>query len=88
MPGRRHRNATWKASGLELWAYRCLGGFVPAEEKRSERKIWANGPLLGPLNTRCRIVLRTQKGTMILTTTPIGIKSLVKGEPTQTSREH
>ena len=27
------------------------------------------GPVLGPLNTRCRIVLRTQKGTMILTTT-------------------
>ena len=27
------------------------------------------GPLLGPLNTRCRILLRTQKGTIILTTT-------------------
>ena len=27
------------------------------------------GPLLGPLNTRCRIILRTQKGTIILTTT-------------------
>ena len=29
------------------------------------------GPLLGPLNTRCRIILRTQKGTIILTTTHI-----------------
>ena len=27
------------------------------------------GPLLGPLNTRCRIILRTQKGTIIWTTT-------------------
>ena len=27
------------------------------------------GPLLGPLNARCRIILRTQKGTIILTTT-------------------
>ena len=26
------------------------------------------GPLLGPLNTRCRIIIRTQKGTIILTT--------------------
>ena len=29
------------------------------------------GPLLGPLNTRCRSILRTQEGTMILTTTHI-----------------
>ena len=28
-----------------------------------------HGPLLGPLNTRCRVILRTQKGTIILTTT-------------------
>ena len=27
------------------------------------------GPLSGPLNTRCRTILRTQKGTIILTTT-------------------
>ena len=27
------------------------------------------GPLLGPLNTRCRIIFRNQKGTIILTTT-------------------
>ena len=29
------------------------------------------GSLLGPLNTRCRVILRTQKGTMILSTTHI-----------------
>ena len=29
-------------------------------------------PLLGPLNARCRIRLRTQKGTIILTTTHTG----------------
>ena len=26
------------------------------------------GPLLDPLNNRCRIILRTQKGTIVLTT--------------------
>ena len=37
------------------------------------------GPLLGPLTTRCRIILRTQNGTIILTTTHIlvfGCRSL------------
>ena len=29
------------------------------------------GPLLGPLKTRCRIILSTQKGTILLTTTHI-----------------
>ena len=28
-----------------------------------------HGPFLGTLNIRCRIILRTQKGTIILTTT-------------------
>ena len=30
-----------------------------------------HGPLLGPLNNRCRLILRTQNGTIILTTTHI-----------------
>ena len=30
------------------------------------------GPLLGTLNIRCRIIIRTQKGTIILTITHIG----------------
>ena len=29
------------------------------------------GPFLGTLNNRCRIIIRTQKGTIILTTTQI-----------------
>ena len=29
------------------------------------------GPILGPRNIRCRIILRTQKGSIILTTTHI-----------------
>ena len=29
------------------------------------------GPFLGTLNNRCRIIIRTQKGTLILTTTHI-----------------
>ena len=32
------------------------------------------GPFLGTLTIRCRIILGTQKGTMILTTTHIGPK--------------
>ena len=31
------------------------------------------GPLLGPLNTRCRIILRTQRGTIILRNTICGV---------------
>ena len=34
---------------------------------------WQNyGPSLGTLNMRCRIILRTQSGTIILTTTHMG----------------
>ena len=32
-------------------------------------------PLLGPLNTRCRIILRTQKGTIVLTTTHMAVST-------------
>ena len=35
-----------------------------------------SGPFLGPLNTRCRIMLRTKKGTIILTTIHISHSSL------------
>ena len=35
------------------------------------------GPFLGALNTRCRIIIRIPKGTIILTTTRVGLK--VKG---------
>ena len=38
----------------------CLCGWLS--------KLW---PPLGPLNTRCRIIFRTQKGTMLLTTTHV-----------------
>ena len=32
---------------------------------------WQNyGPFLGTLNIRCRIIIETQKGTIILTSTP------------------
>ena len=34
-----------------------------------------DGPFLGPLNTRCRIMIRTQKGTMVLTTAHILVES-------------
>ena len=34
-----------------------------------------DGLLLGPLNTRCRIILRTQEGTIIWTTTHIHRKN-------------
>ena len=34
------------------------------------------GPLWGPLNTRCRITLRTQKGTIMLRTTHVLLPTL------------
>ena len=43
---------------------------------RAFRVIWVVsklGSLLGTLNSRCRIILRTQKGTIILTTTHIQV---------------
>ena len=33
-------------------------------------------PFLGTLNTRCRTILRTQKGTIILTTTQIDVADI------------
>ena len=33
------------------------------------------GPFLGTLNIRCRIMMGTQKGTIILTTTRIGFRA-------------
>ena len=32
------------------------------------------GPFLGTLNIRCRIIIRTQKGTLILTTTQLCVE--------------
>ena len=37
------------------------------------------GPFLGTLNIRCRIIMGTQKGTIILTTTHIGILRVYQG---------
>ena len=36
-----------------------------------------NGPVLGSLNIRCRIIIGTQKGTMILTTTHIIYSTII-----------
>ena len=42
------------------------------------------GPFLGFLNIRCRIIIRIQKGTIILTTTHVqGEKSLERKSRTQ-----
>ena len=40
------------------------------------------GPFLGTLNIRCRIIKRTQKGTIILTTTHVFITELPALGPT------
>ena len=40
------------------------------------------GPLLGPSNTRCRNILRTQKGTISLTTTHILLNLVLRSAPT------
>ena len=55
-------------------------GVAPTAEENAEESlasalvcIWVScqnyGPLLGPLHTRCRIILGTPKETIILTTT-------------------
>ena len=38
-----------------------------------------HGPVLGTLNIRCRIIIGIQKGTIILTTTHIGVIQGCKG---------
>ena len=49
------------------------------------------GPFLGTLNIRCRIIIRTQKGTIILTTTHVHIASfqskLASGEVRAKARQ-
>ena len=37
-----------------------------------------SGPFLGPLNIRCRIMLSTQTGTTILTTTHVFLTGLLR----------
>ena len=37
------------------------------------------GPFLGPLDTRCRIILRTQEGIIVLTTTHMILPSIGSG---------
>ena len=34
-------------------------------------------PFLGTLNNRCRTIIMSQKGTLILTTTPMALKGFV-----------
>ena len=51
----------------EIWDALSLPSKLPKEPNIGGCQNY--GPLLGPLNTRCRIILRTQKGAIILTTT-------------------
>ena len=39
------------------------------------------GPFWGTLNNRCRIIIGTQKGTIVLTTTQILIVTLISQKP-------
>ena len=56
-------------------ARRSMAELVRRELRHSSRTAWQNmggchncGPFLGTLNIRCRIIIGTQKGTIILTT--------------------
>ena len=42
---------------------------MPTLDTNTKRKNRYYGPFLGPLNSLCHIILRTQKGTIVLTTT-------------------
>ena len=48
-------------------------GLVPLRPQAYMGGCQNYGPLLGPLNTRCRIVVGTQKGTIVLTTSQMCI---------------
>ena len=37
------------------------------------------GPFLGTLNSKCRIIVGTQKGTIILTSTHVALLHVVRG---------
>ena len=43
------------------------------------------GPFLGTLNIRCRIIIRIQKGAIILTTTHMGLRVPTLVVPVSTS---
>ena len=64
------REASAKASDLVVSKRQGPGYFIGWLSK-----LW---PLVGPLNTRCRIVFRTQKGT-IISLPPILLVSYTKG---------
>ena len=63
--------AIYMACGLSCCSHRWAKLF-----RRDQYNTQNYGPLLGPLNTRCRIILRTQKGTIILTTTHIKTRAI------------
>ena len=51
-------------------------GYADGYNKRYSQRCYMGGctnygPFLGALNIRCRIIIRTPKGTLILTTTPM-----------------
>ena len=48
---------------------RARGPFIPKGLKDHIGGCQNHGPLLGPPNTRCRIVIRTKRGTIFLTIT-------------------
>ena len=53
--------------GLRVWGFRVYGqGFGAYGFKGSCQNY---GPLLGTVHIRCRMIIRTPKGTIILTTT-------------------
>ena len=70
-----HLVATSEAGSTALYINGCLAGNI-SEGRGVCCKVHADGcqncgPLLGRLNTRCRVILRTKKGTIILGTTHV-----------------
>ena len=68
------------------WGY--IGVIWGIMEKKMETTIMGYmagcqnyGPFLGTLNTRCRIIIGTQKGTISLTTTHMGVREMGVGIP-------
>ena len=74
-------------AGSRVWRLWGVEGFVFRVGFGVEEFIWVvvnqnDGPFWGTLNNRCRIIIRTQKGTIILTTTYIkGYEQAMLNQP-------
>ena len=71
--------------GASSFGFRFAWADLTEDEDKHVDGCQNYGPFLGPLNTRCRIILRTHTGTIILPTTRVGSENPPKLETVQMS---